>query len=113
MRLILEGEILKLVNPDTKHVYHSQAIAKMRVWGVGREGDEKRDFAYIARDPATQKHKCHMFRCHGLVAGRAVTSALQAICKRVLEEKRKAKELENASSVQASSDLLKPPSKGK
>ena len=24
-----------------------------------------RDFAYVARDPATGKHKCHVFRCHG------------------------------------------------
>ena len=42
MRLMLEGEILKLVHPDTKLVIHSQPIAKMRVWGVGREGEEKR-----------------------------------------------------------------------
>ena len=42
LRLMLEGEILKLVHPETKHVIHSQPIAKMRVWGVGREGEEKR-----------------------------------------------------------------------
>lgn len=42
LKLILEGEILKLVDPKTKHVYHVQPIAKMRVWGVGREGEEKR-----------------------------------------------------------------------
>ncbi|XP_066920154.1 uncharacterized protein [Clytia hemisphaerica] len=110
LKLILEGETLKLVHPETKHVYHKQPIAKMRVWGVGREGEEKRDFAYIARDQTTQKHKCHMFRCHGHVSGRSVTNALQAICTRVLEEKKRAKEREN-STVKPPSDLMRPPSK--
>lgn len=110
LKLVLEGETLKLVHPETKHVYHNQPIAKMRVWGVGREGEEKRDFAYIARDPATQKHKCHMFRCHGHVSGRSVTNALQAICTRVLGEIRKAKGRESPL-VKPMSDLMRPPSK--
>ena len=54
-----------------------------------------------------------MFRCHGQVSGRSVTNALQAICSRVLEEKkRKAKERENPA-TKPSSDLMRPPSKSK
>lgn len=71
-----------------------------------------RDFAYIARDPTTKKHRCHMFRCHGQVSGRSVTNALQAICTRVLDEKRKAKERNENPAHRKSSDLLRPPSKG-
>lgn len=36
IKLVLEGEILKLVEPKTKKILHTQPIAKMRVWGVGR-----------------------------------------------------------------------------
>ena len=36
MKLVLEGETLKLVEAKTKRVIHVQPIAKMRVWGVGR-----------------------------------------------------------------------------
>ena len=33
-----------------------------------------RDFGYIARDPSTQRHKCHVFRCQ--VPAQAVARAL-------------------------------------
>ena len=36
IKLVLEGETLKLVEPKTKKILHTQPIAKMRVWGVGR-----------------------------------------------------------------------------
>ena len=36
IKLVLEGEILKLVELKTKKILHTQPIAKMRVWGVGR-----------------------------------------------------------------------------
>lgn len=109
IKLILEGETLKLLEPKSKNILHVQPIAKMRVWGVGRV--ETRDFAYIARHQSSGKHRCHMFRCHGHVSGRSITNALQAICNRVLDEKRRAKERSDSPSVRSSSDLLKPPSK--
>ncbi|XP_057313063.1 uncharacterized protein LOC130654488 isoform X1 [Hydractinia symbiolongicarpus] len=108
IKLILEGQTLKLVEPTSQSVLHVQPIAKMRVWGVGRV--ESRDFAYIARDQSTGKHRCHMFRCHGNVSGRSITNALQAICNRVLDEKRRAKSRSESPSVRVS-DLLKPPPK--
>lgn len=109
IKLILEGETLKLLEPKSKKVLHVQPIAKMRVWGVGRV--ETRDFAYIARDQTSGKHRCHMFRCHGHVSGRSITNGLQAICTRVLDEKRRAKEKADTPQVKGSSDLLKPPPK--
>lgn len=36
IKLILEGETLKLLEPKSKNILHVQPIAKMRVWGVGR-----------------------------------------------------------------------------
>ena len=33
-----------------------------------------RDFGYVARDPVTKKHKCHVFRCD--MPARAVAKAL-------------------------------------
>ena len=36
IKLVLEGETLKLVEAKTKEVLCVQPIAKMRVWGVGR-----------------------------------------------------------------------------
>ena len=69
-----------------------------------------RDFAYIARDPVTDKHKCHVFRCHGNVSGRSITNALQAICNRVLDEMRKPKK-DDGSVARPTSDLLRPPSR--
>ena len=33
-----------------------------------------RDFGYVSRDPATRKHKCHVFRCD--MPARAVARAL-------------------------------------
>eukprot|EP00794_Sanderia_malayensis_P007535 gene7535-8372_t len=106
IKLILEGESLKLVEPKSKALLLVQPIAKMRVWGVGKE--DQRDFAYIARDQKTNKHKCHMFRCHGNVSGRSITNTLHAICNRVLEEKRRAKE-KNAKAQKTGSDLLNAP----
>ena len=37
IKLILEGESLKLVEPKSKALLVTQPIAKMRVWGVGKE----------------------------------------------------------------------------
>jgi len=106
IKLILEGESLKLVEPKSKALLVTQPIAKMRVWGVGKE--DQRDFAYIARDQKTRKHRCHMFRCHGNVSGRSIANTLHMICNRVLEEKRRVKEKSSKSQRQGS-DLLNAP----
>lgn len=37
MRLLLEADALKLVEPRTKDTLLVQPVSKMRVWGVGKE----------------------------------------------------------------------------
>lgn len=69
-----------------------------------------RDFAYVARDPSTGKHKCHMFRCHGNISGRAITNALHDMCSKILEEKKKAQESTRKISAQKPwSDIINTP----
>lgn len=69
-----------------------------------------RDFAYVARDPSTGKHKCHMFRCHGNISGRAITNALHDMCSKILEEKKKAQESSRKTSTQKPwSDIINTP----
>ena len=70
-----------------------------------------RDFAYVARDPNTGKHKCHMFRCHGNISGRAITNALHEMCNRILEEKKRAKHEAKKKSTdkQSWSDIINTP----
>ncbi|XP_065669174.1 amyloid beta precursor protein binding family B member 2 isoform X2 [Hydra vulgaris] len=106
IEIILEDKALKLYDPKSKTVLNTQPISKMRVWGVGRS--EPRDFAYIARDQASGKHRCHMFRCHGELTGRSITNALQIICNRVLDEKRQTKEQIDCTKT---SNLFQAPSK--
>ncbi|XP_078369271.1 uncharacterized protein LOC144653202 isoform X2 [Oculina patagonica] len=108
IRLLLEGDTLKLVEPRTKITLLVQPVSKMRVWGVGKE--DQRDFAYVARDPSTGKHKCHMFRCHGNISGRAITNALHDMCSKILEEKKKAQESSRKTSTQKPwSDIINTP----
>ena len=51
----LDDGNLKLVDPETRTVVNAQPIHTIRVWGVGR--DNGRDFAYVARDKSTRKHR--------------------------------------------------------
>lgn len=44
-----------------------------------------RDFAYVARDRATRKHMCHVFRCEA--PARTIANALRDICKRIMIER--------------------------
>lgn len=37
IRLLLEGDTLKLAEPRTKNTMLIQPVSKMRVWGVGKE----------------------------------------------------------------------------
>uniref|UniRef100_A0A3Q1GPM1 Amyloid beta (A4) precursor protein-binding, family B, member 2b n=1 Tax=Acanthochromis polyacanthus TaxID=80966 RepID=A0A3Q1GPM1_9TELE len=79
MYLVLENNMLNLVDPMDRSVLHSQPIASIRVWGVGR--DNGRDFAYVARDKNTRILKCHVFRCD--TPAKAIATSLHEICSRV------------------------------
>lgn len=69
-----------------------------------------RDFAFVARDPSTGKHKCHMFRCHGIISGRTITNALHDLCSKILEKKKKAQENDRKMSAQKPwSDIINTP----
>ncbi|XP_075774126.1 LOW QUALITY PROTEIN: amyloid beta precursor protein binding family B member 1-like, partial [Pelodiscus sinensis] len=50
-----------------------------------------RDFAYVARDPLTQKLKCHVFRCETPATG--IATCLQALCAQVLAQRRSTRAL--------------------
>ncbi|RVE52302.1 hypothetical protein evm_003092 [Chilo suppressalis] len=79
----LDDGALKLIDPESLTTLHTQPIHTIRVWGVGR--DNGRDFAYVARDRATRKHMCHVFRCEA--PARSIANALRDICKRIMIER--------------------------
>jgi amyloid beta (A4) precursor protein-binding family B protein 2 (Fe65-like) len=70
--LTIRGMELQWVEPESSCPATIQPINRIRVWGIGIDND--RDFGYVARDPATKKHKCHVFRCD--MPARAVAKAL-------------------------------------
>ncbi|XP_062983391.1 amyloid beta precursor protein binding family B member 1 [Elgaria multicarinata webbii] len=86
MLLVLEKETLKLLDPEERTVLHSQPIATIRVWGVGR--DSGRDFAYVARDQLAQMLKCHVFRCDA--PAKNIATGLHEICSQIMTERRSA-----------------------
>uniref|UniRef100_A0A8C9TYS1 Amyloid beta protein binding family B member 2 n=1 Tax=Scleropages formosus TaxID=113540 RepID=A0A8C9TYS1_SCLFO len=94
MYLILENNMLNLVDPMDRTVLHSQPIASIRVWGVGR--DNGRDFAYVARDKDTRILKCHVFRCD--TPAKAIATSLHEICSKIMAERKSAKALAGGSS---------------
>ena len=49
-------------------------------------------FAFVARDKATRKHRCHVFRCD--VPGRTVASALEEVCHKAMKEREERKRQE-------------------
>lgn len=81
--LELSSKKLSLYDCTTGDLLFSQAIHSIRVWGVGR--DNTKDFAFVARDKATRKHLCHVFRCD--VPARNIANALRDICKKILIER--------------------------
>ncbi|CAL1601414.1 unnamed protein product [Knipowitschia caucasica] len=104
MYLVLENNMLNLVDPMDRSVLHSQPIASIRVWGVGR--DNGRDFAYVARDKNTRILKCHVFRCD--TPAKAIATSLHEICSRIMAERKNAKALAGGSlqdRMQAGLDL--------
>ncbi|XP_075901728.1 amyloid beta precursor protein binding family B member 2 isoform X2 [Nelusetta ayraudi] len=104
MFLLLENNMLNLVDPMDRSVLHSQPIASIRVWGVGR--DNGRDFAYVARDKNTRILKCHVFRCD--TPAKAIATSLHEICSRIMTERKNAKAMAGGSlqeRMQAGLDL--------
>ncbi|XP_036956547.1 amyloid-beta A4 precursor protein-binding family B member 2 isoform X4 [Acanthopagrus latus] len=104
MYLLLENNMLNLVDPMDRSVLHSQPIASIRVWGVGR--DNGRDFAYVARDKNTRILKCHVFRCD--TPAKAIATSLHEICSRIMTERKNAKAMAGGSlqdRMQAGLDL--------
>ncbi|XP_057186648.1 amyloid beta precursor protein binding family B member 2 isoform X1 [Triplophysa rosa] len=93
MYLILENNMLNLIDPMDRSVLHSQPIASIRVWGVGR--DNGRDFAYVARDKDTRILKCHVFRCD--TPAKAIATSLHEICSRIMAERKNAKAMAGGS----------------
>ncbi|XP_045505013.1 protein Fe65 homolog isoform X1 [Colias croceus] len=81
----LDDGALKLIDPESLNTLHTQPIHTIRVWGVGRDNGRERDFAYVARDRATRKHMCHVFRCEA--PARSIANALRDICKRIMIER--------------------------
>ncbi|VDM96449.1 unnamed protein product [Thelazia callipaeda] len=80
----LDDNDLKLIDPDTMTVVHSERMQHIRVWGVGR--DNGRDFAYVARDRVSRRFMCHVFRCD--TPARNIANTLRDICKRLMLQQR-------------------------
>ncbi|XP_039668860.1 amyloid-beta A4 precursor protein-binding family B member 2 isoform X1 [Perca fluviatilis] len=102
MLLVLQDRMLTLVDPDDRSLLHSQPISSIRVWGVGRDHDRERDFAYVARDKNTRVLKCHVFRCDTPAA--AIATSLHEICSKIMAERKSAKAAASSSS-QTGSDV--------
>ncbi|XP_024139031.1 amyloid-beta A4 precursor protein-binding family B member 2 isoform X1 [Oryzias melastigma] len=100
MLLVLEDRMLSLVDPDDRSLLHSQPISSIRVWGVGRDHDRERDFAYVARDKNTRVLKCHVFRCDTPAA--AIATSLHEICSKIMAERKSAKAAAGSSSQNGS-----------
>lgn len=47
MYLMLENNMLNLVDPMDRSVLHSQPIASIRVWGVGRDNGRLVGFLFV------------------------------------------------------------------
>ncbi|XP_034398776.1 amyloid-beta A4 precursor protein-binding family B member 2 isoform X2 [Cyclopterus lumpus] len=102
MLLELQDRMLTLVDLDDRSLLHSQPISSIRVWGVGRDHDRERDFAYVARDKNTRVLKCHVFRCDTPAA--AIATSLHEICSKIMAERKSAKAAAGSSS-QTGSDV--------
>lgn len=102
MLLVLQDRMLTLIDPDDRSLLHSQPISSIRVWGVGRDHDRERDFAYVARDKNTRVLKCHVFRCDTPAA--AIATSLHEICSKIMAERKSAKAAAGSSS-QTGSDV--------
>uniref|UniRef100_A0A673XGC4 Amyloid beta protein binding family B member 1 n=1 Tax=Salmo trutta TaxID=8032 RepID=A0A673XGC4_SALTR len=87
MLMVLQNDTMNLIDPLGQTLLHSQPIASIRVWGVGR--DNGRDFAYVARDNLTQVLKCHVFRCDS--PAKNIATSLHEMCSRIMTERKLSK----------------------
>ncbi|XP_056139256.1 amyloid beta precursor protein binding family B member 1 [Lampris incognitus] len=87
MVMVLENDTMNLIDPLGQTLLHTQPIASIRVWGVGR--DNGRDFAYVARDNLTQVLKCHVFRCDS--PAKNIATTLHEMCSKIMIERKAAK----------------------
>ena len=69
------------------------------------------DFAYVARDQASGKHRCHVFRCHGNILGRAIHNKLHEMCSKILAQRSKSNNNHQGSGSRQWSDILNTPPK--
>nr|XP_046149738.1 amyloid beta precursor protein binding family B member 1-like isoform X1 [Oncorhynchus gorbuscha] len=89
MLMVLENDTMNLIDPLGQTLLHSQPIASIRVWGVGRDNGRERDFAYVARDNLTQVLKCHVFRCDS--PAKNIATSLHEMCSRIMTERKLSK----------------------
>ncbi|XP_067949781.1 protein Fe65 homolog [Watersipora subatra] len=84
LRMEIDGKELCLLDPVSTTVLSVQPIHTIRVWGVGSQNSC--DFAYVARDPMTRIHNCHVFRCE--VPAKQIANTLKEICSRLAKERK-------------------------
>uniref|UniRef100_A0AAY5L5X2 PID domain-containing protein n=1 Tax=Esox lucius TaxID=8010 RepID=A0AAY5L5X2_ESOLU len=89
MLMVLENDTMNLIDPLGQTLLHSQPIASIRVWGVGRDNGRSVDFAYVARDNLTQVLKCHVFRCDS--PAKNIATSLHEMCSRIMTERKLSK----------------------
>lgn len=89
MLMILENDTMNLIDPRGQTLLHTQPIASIRVWGVGRDNGRERDFAYVARDNLTQVLKCHVFRCDS--PAKNIATSLHEMCSKIMNERKPSK----------------------
>ncbi|XP_014070583.2 amyloid beta precursor protein binding family B member 1 isoform X2 [Salmo salar] len=89
MLMVLQNDTMNLIDPLGQTLLHSQPIASIRVWGVGRDNGRERDFAYVARDNLTQVLKCHVFRCDS--PAKNIATSLHEMCSRIMTERKLSK----------------------
>nr|CAD7264793.1 unnamed protein product [Timema shepardi] len=77
----LDEGALKLIDPENLTVLNTQPIHTIRMFKLL----SYRDFAYVARDRATRKHMCHVFRCD--IPARTIANTLRDICKKIMIER--------------------------
>lgn len=63
------------------------------------------DFAYVARDPMTRIHKCHVFRCE--VPARQIANTLKEICTRLAKERKSNRNNNSPENETSSADRTK------
>uniref|UniRef100_A0A087XR83 Amyloid beta (A4) precursor protein-binding, family B, member 2b n=1 Tax=Poecilia formosa TaxID=48698 RepID=A0A087XR83_POEFO len=115
MYLVLENNMLNLVDPMDRSVLHSQPIASIRVWGVGRDNgrflNEKRNFFLLLR----WKNAPHFFLINSKKCDIkayqifiAISTKVHKKCGKIMTERKNAKAMAGGSlqdRMQAGLDL--------